>query len=185
MVLQTALPGVIVIEPKVHTDNRGFFLETYRENAYRDAGVKVRFVQDNHSLSREVGTVRGMHYQIRPKAQSKLVHIVAGAILNFVVDIRRESPTFLKWIEVELTAENHRQLFIPRGFANGFVTRRPNTEVVYKVDEYYAPDCDRVFAWNDSHVGIVWPANTPILSDRDRTAPPFDQAENNFVYEKD
>jgi len=182
-VIQTALSGVIVIEPKLFHDNRGFFLETYREEAYRKIGIDVRFVQDNHSLSKAKETVRGMHYQIEPKAQSKLVHVISGSVTNFVVDIREGSPTFLRWIKVHLTSENHLQLFIPCGFANGFVTEQDNTEVVYKVDREYAPDCDRVFAWDDPGVGIDWPVSSPILSERDRQAPLFADAENNFRFE--
>ncbi len=180
--MQTALPGVLLIEPTLFHDNRGFFLETYREAAYRKAGIDARFVQDNHSLSISKGTIRGMHYQLNPKAQTKLVHVVAGAITNYVVDIRQGSPSFLKWIKVTLSAENHLQLYIPQGLANGFITERENTEVVYKVDQEYAPDYDRVFAWNDPEIGIDWGVDTPVMSDRDRSAPLFARAEHNFTY---
>ncbi len=157
-------------------------MEYYVRDKFRKLGIKTEFVQDNHSLSIKRGTVRGMHYQMNPKAQSKLVRVVRGEIVNVVVDIRRGSPTFGQWLSVGLSSENKRQLFIPRGFANGYCTLAEQTEVCYKVDEYYAPNFDRAFRWNDSQVAIDWPVNEPVLSERDRNAPAFADAENNFEY---
>jgi dTDP-4-dehydrorhamnose 3,5-epimerase len=167
----------------VFVDNRGFFMECYVREKFMKLGITAEFLQDNHSLSNEKGTVRGMHYQMNPKAQSKLVRVVRGEILNVVVDIRKGSPTFGQWFGVNLSAENKRQLFIPKGFANGYCTLTELTEVCYKVDEYYAPNFDRAFRWDDPQVAIDWPVADPALSGRDRTAPAFADADNNFEYE--
>jgi len=182
--IQTKLEGVLVIKPDIFEDNRGFFMESYNKGKYIDCGIKIEFVQDNHSLSVAKGTIRGMHYQLNPKAQSKLVHVIRGAILNIVVDIRQGSPTFQKWVEITLSAENKKQLFIPKGFANGFCTLVNNTEVVYKVDEYYAPQQERGFRWDDPEIGITWPVKSPILSSKDKKAPFFKDIENNFYYKE-
>jgi dTDP-4-dehydrorhamnose 3,5-epimerase len=181
---KTTLGGVLIIEPKIIEDNRGFFMECYVERELIEINIETRFVQDNHSLSKAKGTVRGLHYQLPPKAQSKLVRVVRGAIVNIVVDIRQGSPTFGKWLGVELSADNRRQLYIPKGFANGYCTLEPDTEVCYKVDEYYAPEQDRAILWNDEDLGIDWPVDDPVLSARDRSAPSFKQAENDFRYEE-
>ena len=181
---KTTLGGVLIIEPKIIEDNRGFFMECYVERELIEINIETRFVQDNHSLSKAKGTVRGLHYQLPPKAQSKLVRVVRGAIVNIVVDIRQGSPTFGKWLGVELSADNRRQLYIPKGFANGYCTLEPDTEVCYKVDEYYAPEQDRAILWNDEDLGIDWPVDDPVLSGRDRSAPSFKQAENDFRYEE-
>lgn len=153
----TKLKDVFILEPKVHNDNRGFFMESYNERKLRELGVHQNFIQDNHSLSTDAGVLRGLHYQLNPKAQTKLVRVTAGAIYDVVVDIRRGSPTFGQWIGVILSAHNHRQLLVPKGFAHGFCTLVPNTEVQYKVDEYYSPECDRGILWNDPELGIDWP----------------------------
>ncbi len=167
------IPAVKLITPRIHRDHRGFFSETYNAKALARAGIDVAFVQDNHSLSREKGVVRGLHFQTRPKAQGKLVRVTRGAILDVAVDIRRESPTFGRHVAVVLSAENWRQLWIPVGFAHGFCTLEDDAEVQYKVTDDYAPDCDRGLLWNDPALGIAWPVEPggAILSDKDRAHP--------------
>jgi dTDP-4-dehydrorhamnose 3,5-epimerase len=159
-------------------------MESYNRERFRSLGITAEFVQDNHSLSVEKGTLRGMHYQLAPKAQAKLVRVVAGAIYDVVVDIRRGSPTFGQWEGFLLDEENRRQLFVPRGFAHGFCTLAPNTQVQYKVDEFYAPAYDRGIAWNDPALAIDWPAEQPVLSEKDGRHPLLANAEINFEYEE-
>jgi dTDP-4-dehydrorhamnose 3,5-epimerase len=157
-------------------------MESYNYREFKEIGIDIEFVQDNHSLSVQAGTLRGLHYQLEPKAQTKLVRCIKGAIYDVVVDIRKGSPTFGKWISVILTEHNKRMLLVPKGFAHGFVTLVPNTEVLYKVDEYYSPEHDRAIRWNDPKLNIDWPVREPILSDKDRNAPLLDEAEINFEY---
>lgn len=179
----TNLDGVFVVEPKVFGDHRGWFMETYNEANFLEVGLNIRFVQDNHSFSASKGTLRGLHYQINPGAQSKLVRCTKGVIYDVAVDIRKGSPTYGKWFGIELSAENKKQLFIPKGFAHGFMTLTENVEVQYKVDEFYAPECDRSIRWDDPTINIEWPLKiTPILSDKDKNAPFLEEAENNFVF---
>lgn len=167
------IADVKLVTPKFFRDERGFFVETYRADKFVAAGVDVTFVQDNHSLSVEAGTIRGLHFQTPPRAQDKLVRCTRGAILDIAVDIRRGSPTFGQHVAVELSAANGHQLFVPKGFAHGFCTLEPNTEVVYKVSDYYAPECDRGLAWDDPALAIAWPVadTSAILSGKDRTHP--------------
>jgi dTDP-4-dehydrorhamnose 3,5-epimerase len=168
-----AIEGLILLEPRKHGDARGFFSETYSRRRLAEAGFDADFVQDNHSLSVEAGVVRGLHFQSPPHAQAKLVRVVRGAILDVAVDIRRGSPTWGDHAAVELSAANWRQLLVPEGFAHGFVTLEPETEVVYKVTAYYAPDHDHGLLWSDPALGIDWgidPA-AAILSDKDRAQP--------------
>ena len=179
----TSLPGVFLIEPGAIDDNRGFFMECYVRRRFEEAGIAADFVQDNHSLSHSRGTVRGMHYQLNPKAQAKLIRVVRGEILNVVVDIRKGSPAFGRWESAVLSADNRKMLYVPKGFANGYCTLKADTEVCYKVDEYYAPEFDRTFRWDDPDIGIEWPVTDPILSERDRAAPPLTRVENNFTFE--
>lgn len=167
----TKLDGVLEIEPAVNADHRGFFMETYNRRRWEEQGLPVEFVQDNHSLSRKPGTIRGLHYQREPNSQAKLVRVVAGAVFDVAVDIRPGSPTFGRWHGVVLSASNKRQLFIPRGFAHGFCTLEPDTEVVYKVDRYYAKEDDAGIRWNDPDIAIRWPDLDPVLSDKDRRLP--------------
>lgn len=174
------LEGIFLIEPQVHKDSRGFFMESYNERKLRELGIHQNFIQDNHSLSTEAGVLRGLHYQLNPKAQTKLVRVTAGAIYDVVVDIRRGSPTFGQWIGVILSAHNHRQLLVPKGFAHGFCTLVPNTEVQYKVDEYYSPECDRGILWNDPELAIDWPVTNPVLSEKDKGHPFLKDADINF-----
>ena len=170
---ETALPGVLILTPRRFADARGFFSETWNRSTLAAAGIELDFVQDNHSLSRARGTIRGLHFQRPPRAQDKLVRVVRGAILDVAVDARAGSPTFGKWVGVELSAEDGRQLLVPRGFLHGFCTLTDDTEVLYKCTDTYAPDCDGAVRFDDPDLGIDWgidPA-AAVLSDKDRAAP--------------
>jgi len=171
-VQKTTLDGVLLITPRRFSDDRGFFSETYNARAFREAGVDAGFVQDNHSLSVEKGTVRGLHFQAPPFAQAKLVRVIRGAILDVAVDARKASPTYGKHISATLSSDNGAQLFIPEGFLHGFVTHAPNTEVVYKVNHYYDRDADGSVLWNDPDLAIDWgvSAERAVLSGKDKTA---------------
>jgi dTDP-4-dehydrorhamnose 3,5-epimerase len=180
---KTNIDGVIIVESAVFGDHRGWFLESYNEGNFLEAGIKITFVQDNQSFSANKGTLRGLHYQLNPKAQTKLVRCTRGAIYDVAVDIRKGSPTFGKSFGIELTAENKKQLLIPKGFAHGFMTLTEDVEVQYKVDELYTPEYDRGIIWSDPQIGIEWPINIkPILSVKDEKAPLLKDAENNFNY---
>jgi dTDP-4-dehydrorhamnose 3,5-epimerase len=169
----TALVDVKIITPKRFGDHRGFFSETYSREAFAQSGITLEFLQDNHSLSAEVGTLRGLHFQSHPAAQAKLVRVARGRILDVAVDIRRSSPTFGRHVAVELSAENWRQLLVPVGFAHGFVTLEPATEVIYKVTSGYSPAHDHGLAFDDPALGIVWPAPPTgfVISEKDRHHP--------------
>ncbi|MDT8979770.1 dTDP-4-dehydrorhamnose 3,5-epimerase [Paenibacillus sp. chi10] len=179
-VIELSLSGAYVIEPVIHGDHRGFFMESYNEQKLQEQGISFNFIQDNQSLSAEAGVIRGLHYQLNPKAQTKLVRVISGAIYDVIVDIRKNSPTFGQWVGVILSEHNHRQLLVPKGFAHGFCTLVPNTQVLYKVDECYSPEHDRGILWNDPALGIDWPTSKPILSDKDKLHPTFQEAEINF-----
>lgn len=169
-VTPTAIPDVLVLEPRVFGDDRGFFFESFNRNAFRQAtGLDLDFVQDNHSRS-EKNVLRGLHYQLAPRAQGKLVRVVVGAVFDVVVDIRQDSPSFGRWVGETLSAENRKQMWIPPGFAHGFLTLTEAAEFLYKTTGYYAPDHERCVAWNDPDVGIEWPlsAEGPILSSKDQ-----------------
>jgi dTDP-4-dehydrorhamnose 3,5-epimerase len=169
-VLQTAIPGVLLLEPKVFGDDRGFFLETFHAQRYADAGIPGPFVQDNYSRSSQ-GTLRGLHFQ-EPQAQGKLVQVVAGAVFDVAVDVRRGSPTFGKWVGVELSADNRRQLWVPPGFAHGFCVTSESADFQYKCTALYAPQNERAILWNDPELGIAWPlSGEPKLSAKDAAAP--------------
>ncbi len=170
------IPGPLLLEPCRFADARGFFSEVWKEAWLAEMGVETRFVQDNHSLSRITGTVRGLHYQRPPSAQGKLVRCVRGAIFDVAVDIRRDSPTFGQYITAELSADNWKQLWIPRGFAHGLCTLTEDTEVLYKVDAPYDPATDSAIRWDDPAIGIDWPVGEPLLSDKDRIAPVLAEA---------
>ena len=174
-VIASEIPDVKILVPKKFGDHRGFFSETFNRKTLRDLGIDAEFVQDNHSLSVEKGVVRGLHYQVPPTAQDKLVRVIKGAILDVAVDIRRGSSTFGRHITAMISAENWRQIFVPRGFAHGFVTLEPNTEVLYKVTDYYSPKDERGIRWNDPALGIDWgiPQEKAILSERDTKHPLF------------
>lgn len=174
------LQGAKLLDPVVHGDHRGFFMESYNETIMHDLGINYKFIQDNQSLSAESGVLRGLHYQLNPKAQTKLVRVISGAIYDVIVDIRKDSPTFGQWQGFILSEYNKRQLLVPQGFAHGFCTIVPNTQVLYKVDEYYSPEHDRGILWNDPALGIDWPINKPILSDKDTRHPLLKDADINF-----
>jgi dTDP-4-dehydrorhamnose 3,5-epimerase len=168
-VSETGLPGVLLIEPKVFGDSRGFFLETYHAGRYAEAGIPAAFVQDNLSRSSR-GTLRGLHFQ-EPNAQGKLVQVLAGAVYDVAVDVREGSPHFGRWVAYELSAENKRQLWIPQGFAHGFCVISESADFSYKCTDFYAPPCERGIAWNDPALGIPWPVEAPLLSAKDAQAP--------------
>lgn len=179
---RTTLSEVVILVPARHGDARGFFSESWSRRRLAEAGIDIDFVQDNHSLSAKAGTVRGLHYQAPPHAQAKLVRCGRGALYDVAVDVRRGSPTYGRWLGVELSAENGRQLLIPAGFLHGFATREDDTEIVYKCSDYYAPDCDGAVAWDSA--GIDWGlAGEPLLSARDAAAPKLADFVSPFVYE--
>ena len=170
-VTKTELEGVLILEPKVFGDARGWFMETWSARKFQAAGLTFEFVQDNQSYSAQKGTLRGLHYQTAPFAQTKLVRCTRGKLLDVAVDIREGSQTFAKWIAVELTAENKKQLLIPRGFAHGFLTLTDDVEIQYKADNFYAPTCDGNIRWDDAEIKIEWPFAPTILADKDAKAP--------------
>ena len=170
-VTKTALDGVLILEPKVFGDARGWFMETWSAAKFEAAGLNFNFVQDNQSYSAHKGTLRGLHYQTAPFAQAKLVRCTRGKLLDVAVDIREGSETFAKWVAVELTAENKKQLMIPRGFAHGFLTLTDDVEIQYKADNFYAPNCDGNIRWDDAEIKIDWPFEPTILAEKDAKAP--------------
>jgi len=173
--VRTDLEGVLQIAPPRFADARGFFSETYNSLTFREIGIGCDFIQDNHSMSRQRATVRGLHFQIPPSAQAKLVRVLRGAICDVAVDIRRASPTYGRSVAATLSAENGHQLFVPAGFAHGFCTLEPDTEVFYKVDAPYCREHERGLKWNDPALGIVWPIpdGEAVLIERDRLLPPL------------
>lgn len=170
-VTDVKLPGVKIITPKSVGDKRGGFMESYSKRDLEEAGIHVEFVQDNRSFSAKRGVVRGLHFQKNPKCQAKLLACIKGRIMDVAVDLRKDSPTYKKWIAVELSEENKKQIFIPKGFAHGFVTLTDDVEIMYKVDEFYAPECDAGVRWNDPDIGVDWGITNPILSDKDKNSP--------------
>lgn len=170
-ITKTKLDGVVIIEPDVFGDNRGFFMESWNKKKMEEAGLYYDFVQDNHSKSTVKGTLRGIHFQKGNKAQAKLVRCVKGTVLDVAVDLRKNSPTFKQWVGVELSAENKKQLLIPRGFGHGFVTLTDDVEFLYKADNYYAPEADAGIRWNDPEIGVEWGVENPILSEKDKKNP--------------
>ena len=183
-VQSTPLDGVVVLTPRRFGDNRGWFSETWNAQTLADAGFAINFVQDNHSFSAQIGTLRGLHYQRPPHAQDKLVRCTRGAIFDVAVDIRRGSPTFGQWTSAELSAENGCQLLVPKGFLHGFMTLTADCEVQYKCSDLYAPDCDGAVLWNDPKIGVAWPLDiAPVLSAKDQAALLLDAMDNPFVWE--
>lgn len=180
---QTLLDGVLILTPARHGDHRGFFSESWNRQRMRENGIDIDFVQDNHSLSAQVGTVRGLHFQSPPHAQDKLVRCGRGRLYDVAVDIRKGSPTFGQWIGEELSFKNGKQLFVPAGFLHGFMTLEPDTEIIYKCSDYYAPECDGAVRWDSC--GINWPIDvaTPVLSDKDKRAPTLAEFDTPFVFE--
>jgi dTDP-4-dehydrorhamnose 3,5-epimerase len=176
-VIQTAIPEVLILEPKVFGDSRGFFFESFNAKDFADAtGLNVSFVQDNHSKSAK-GVLRGLHYQLQ-QAQGKLVRVTQGSVFDVAVDIRKSSPTFGKWVGCELSDTNYRQFWVPAGFAHGFVVLSESADFLYKTTDYYAPAHERCIAWNDPHIGIIWPQGiTPSLSAKDKQGVNLNEAE--------
>jgi dTDP-4-dehydrorhamnose 3,5-epimerase len=172
-VTRTEIDGVLILEPRVFGDGRGFFMESYNQKTFDHAvGFEARFLQDNHSRSAR-GVLRGLHYQVGPHAQGKLVRVTQGAVFDVAVDIRRSSPNFGRWVGVELSGQNHRQLWLPPGMAHGFLVTTDSADFLYKTTQYYAPDAERCIRWDDPAIGIDWPAlgRPPVLSARDAAAP--------------
>lgn len=184
-VKETRLPEVKLLTPRRFGDGRGFFSEVWNSARMTDAGLDIVFVQDNHSYSAEKGTVRGLHYQSPPSAQTKLVRVARGAVIDVAVDVRKGSPTYGEWVAEELSADNGAQLLVPAGFLHGFATLTTDTDVLYKVDAFYAPDCDGAVRFDDPDLGIDWgvAAGDAVLSDKDAAAPAFRNFESPFVYE--
>ena len=178
-----AIPEVILVEPKLFPDNRGFFAETYKMSDFKMNGIEHDFVQDNHSKSKS-GVLRGLHYQANPKAQGKLVRVISGSIFDVAIDIRKNSPTYGKWVSALLNAENHHMLWVPPGFAHGVLVMEDDTQLIYKVTEQYSPEHDRCIRWDDPNIAIDWPINNPELSEKDLKAPLLKDADNNFIYER-
>ena len=181
-IIDTALPEVKLIEPDVFGDNRGWFYESYSYEKLKKLGIGVKFVQDNRSFSKEKGTLRGIHFQKTPMAQSKLVSCTRGELLDVAVDLRKGSPTYLKWISVRLSEENKHMLFIPKGFGHGFVTLSENVEVLYKVDNYYSKQHDRSIRFDDEQIGVEWDVENPVLSEKDRLAPSLTDSDIDFIW---
>jgi dTDP-4-dehydrorhamnose 3,5-epimerase len=171
---ETPLSGAYVIELEKRSDDRGFFARVFCEKEFADHGLATRFVQVNNSLAREKGTLRGMHYQLPPSAESKLVRCVRGSFHDVIIDLREESPSFGRHFEIELSAENRTMLYVPKGFAHGFMTLETNTEAFYFADEFYAPERERGIRWNDPRFGIEWPLEPAVISEKDRSHPDFD-----------
>jgi dTDP-4-dehydrorhamnose 3,5-epimerase len=184
-VLETAIADVKLIKPVRHVDSRGFLSEVFKASELRKHAIDIDFVQDNHSLSVSKGVVRGLHFQIAPFAQAKLLRVTAGSILDVAVDIRGGSPSYGRHVAVVLSATDWNQIFIPDGFAHGYCTLEPNTEVLYKVNTYYSPEHDRGLLWNDPALGIAWPvsADEALVSDRDRKHPVLSRLPQHFRYE--
>ena len=183
--IDTKLPGVCIVEPQVHGDHRGYFMETYSTRAFHDIGIDTVFVQDNQSFSSQKGICRGIHFQNDPMAQAKLVRVTKGAVLDVAVDLRKGSPTYKQWVSVELSADNKRMLYIPRGFGHGFVTLTEDVEFCYKVDNLYSKECDRGIRYNDPSIGVDWgEVNEALLSQKDTTSPLLDDSDCNFKYDE-
>lgn len=180
-VSKTAIADVLMIEPRVFGDERGLFFESYNEHAFRDAtGLQLAMVQDNHSKSTK-NVLRGLHYQIEPRAQGKLIRVIAGAVFDVVVDVREHSPTFGRWVAEHLSAQNRRQLWIPPGMAHGFLTVSDVAEILYKTTDYYSPEHERCIAWNDPDLAIAWPLDgEPVLSARDRAGQPWSHMRSQY-----
>lgn len=178
-IAESTLKDVLIIEPTVFGDHRGFFMETFRSESLKEYGIQENFIQDNHSKSVK-GTLRGLHYQIHPKAQGKLVRVTQGAVFDVAVDLRKNSPTYMKWQGFELNEENKKIVYIPAGFAHGFFVLSDTAEFLYKCTEYYSPEHEHGIMWNDPEIDIVWPDGEKILSDRDKNHPEFILAEMNF-----
>lgn len=184
-IIPTSIPGVLIVEPVLFTDRRGYFMESYNKKKFAAQGIDIHFVQDNQSKS-EYGVIRGLHYQLNPFAQTKLVRVLEGSIYDVAVDIRHGSPTFGQWIGVELSAENNRQLLVPKGFAHGFSVLSPVATVFYKCDNVYNPDAERGILFSDPMLNISWQIakGKEVISGKDKNHPVLEKAEINFIFEK-
>ena len=186
-VTETKIAGVLVIDPDIHGDHRGYFMETYNKQKYEEIGISAGFVQDNMSFSAQKGTLRGLHWQNSPMAQAKLVSCTRGTVIDVAVDIRKGSPAYGEWVSVELSDENKRQFFIPQGFAHGFLTLTDNVEFRYKVDNFYSKEHERGIRYDDPTVHVDWGSLlkgiVPILSEKDKNGPVLNEADCNFIYE--
>lgn len=182
--IETDFPGLLIFEPKAFEDSRGYFFESYNEKVFRQAGIEISFVQDNQSSS-QYGVIRGLHYQLHPHAQTKLVRVLAGKILDVVIDLRKGSPTYGKVFSQELSDANRKQLFIPKGFAHGFSVLSGKAEVLYKCDAFYNKESEAGIIYNDAELNIDWkiPAKEAIISEKDKLLPPFALCNNNFVFQ--
>lgn len=181
-IIKTELLDAYILEPIVFGDHRGWFMESWSEKSMEEAGLNYQFVQDNHSFSSQKGTLRGLHYQKGDKAQAKLVRCSRGAVLDVAVDMREGSPTYKKWVAVELSAENKRQLLIPRGFLHGFLTLTDDVEFLYKADNFYCYEADRNILWNDPEINVDWGIDHPIVSEKDANAPLLCESDIDFKY---
>lgn len=182
-VIKTSLDGVFVIEPQVFGDARGYFMETWSLEKFREAGLDYVFCQDNQSFTEKKGTLRGLHFQLAPASQAKIVRVITGAVLDVAVDLRKGSPTYLKWTGAELSADNKKQFLIPRGFAHGFLTLTDNVTFAYKVDYAYSPSHDRSVRFDDPDIGVDWGIDNPMLSKKDLSAPLLRDSDANFTYQ--
>lgn len=180
-VIKTDLDGVVILVPRVFADNRGSFYESFSRRALKQCGIEMEVLQVNHSISLKKGTVRGLHFQQIPMAQTKLVRVLRGSIADFVVDLRKSSPNYLKSVRIDLRADHPRLVYIPKGFAHGMAALEDNTELEYLVDEFYSPECDRSIRYDDPQIGIEWPVDRPILSDKDQRAPLLRDSDCNFI----
>lgn len=179
---KTEIEGAVVLTPKVFGDNRGWFMESYSKRTLEELGISDEFIQDNRSFSAQVGTLRGLHCQTNPMAQAKLLTCLKGKITDIAVDIRKGSPTYKKWVAVELSEENKKMFYIPPGCLHGFVTRTPDVEVMYKVDKFYSPENDRSVRFDDPELGVEWNIENPILSQKDINAPLLKDSDVEFIY---
>ena len=183
--IDTALPGVCIVEPQAYGDHRGYFMETYSTRAFEQIGITAVFVQDNQSFTAQKGTLRGIHFQNAPMAQAKLVRVTRGAVMDVAVDLRRDSPTYRQWVAVELSAENKRMLYLPRGFGHGFRTLTDDVEFCYKVDNLYSKEHDRGIRFDDPAIGVDWgEVVEELLSAKDTSAPLLEESDCNFLYKQ-
>ena len=182
--LDTVIPGVYILEPGVFGDSRGYFMETYNQNAFTELGIDNVFVQDNQSFTQKKNTLRGIHFQMDPMAQCKLVRAIRGAVMDVAVDLRKGSPTYLKWVAAELSEDNKRMFYIPRGFGHAFLTLTDDVAFCYKVDNLYSKACDRSVRYSDPAIGVDWGVDHPILSEKDENAPFVKDSDCNFTYRR-
>lgn len=179
---KTSLPGVVILTPKAYADDRGHFFETYNEKSLLDVGIDFHAKQENHIMNANADVIRGLHFQNNPYAQAKLVRCIRGIVDDVAVDLRKGSPTYLQWVMVELSEENKKQLFLPKGFAHGVISRSDYSEIQYAVDEIYCPQADRSIRYNEQQIGIQWKAKAPIMSLKDIKAPLLNESDCNFYY---